>query len=711
MDTLVYVLYILTGFGPSAIIVYFGIRALYSQTGDIRADYGDASSILDWLMPAFAVTAVGIKLRIGTPVEDTAVLSFFQILLTYYAIRFILDVLILRSSKSPDKTTLKDVVRHAFLSQGKSIGILACVMFYRLSQPNSFPLEPSIYLFVAIYFAGYWGMYFADQLRRNSSRVKVIIPKSLEPGELRTRIGEIASSMGLQLTEISIIDDRDFPMTNAAAINLYNDSHVILTHSLVKNLSKDEVDAVIAHEIGHCVDTNCWELSNLYKFGLMLVFLAVMVVAERYINALPASFLWLQYVKWLSLFILPPLAVMWYSRQREHEADANYGILANPQACISGLYKLHLISDTPMSRPVWSKLVSTHPSMDQRIKQIASQYKLTESELENLFESAKADIEDQSDPRYELTSFAEKSSDEVSEKLDLLNCDIDPFPNVNVRIGFMIGGMIQFVVFLFLTMLNISKATPYIIILSFALMLVMMIAPNILHSIKSKRIYADFYKLLLSKLITKYGDMTGESPIIVYYKPDSGEYWQFAWLIIENEELHLFGEINDLTITKHEVLRVNIYNNPEDQDKTVISLDFIGNLSAYRLLIDNPVTAIKDGKTPRSIFQLQKYIKQRVIETDVNPYQGNKPPIKQLLIRGSIAVVILTASLYLVNLIIKLSGLDQIDNLKSAPYIWAVIIIGGVLLSWVFRTTSTTQIIRDAKPAESDDDLDKETGP
>lgn len=707
MDILVYMLWILTGFGPSAIAAYIGIRALLLHENDMRANYTDVSRILDWLMPALAVTAVGIKFGSVKPDEGAAISSCFFMLFVYFAVRFIMDILIMSRSKQPDKAALKDVISNTFWSQGKPVGILACVMIYGPAHYNGNSLAPSIYLFAAFYISGYWGEIIGNMLRQNYSEVKVITPRPLEPGELHNRIDEIASSMGLNLTRISVIDDKDSPLTNAAAINLHNNSQVIFTESLIKNLSKDEVDAVVAHEIGHCVDANCWELSGLYKFGILLVFLAAMAAAERWIGTLSPSLQFLQYVKWLSLFVLPPLAVKWYSRQREHEADANYGILANPQACVSGLYKLHLLSEIPISRPVWSQLASTHPSLEHRIKQIASQYNVTESELKQIFENAMVDLEHPSSERYELTSFVEMTLDEKPEKPDVINWDIDPFPNLYVRIASMIGGIFQLIAFLILAMLMHNKATPYIIAFSVVLMLVMVVGPHILYAVRYKRIQSDLIKQLIDKLNTKYGEMTGKSSVLVKVMPNGRKYWQSAWLVIGEKRLQVLGEVDELDINVNKDFTLDFQSDHEEINKFILAVHYISDSGQKSAFLDILTAAKKDNHSPKSVFQLKKLIENDMPVTKII----SRVPPKQLLTRIPIALLIFVLSLYLVSLIIKLSGLDQIENLKSAPYVWAVIIIGGLLSSWVFRKPKSESTDADSNQTASNDHLSKNVKP
>ncbi|MHB1002131.1 MAG: M48 family metalloprotease [Armatimonadota bacterium] len=707
INTFIYILWILTGFGPSAVIAYLGIRAVHLKTGEVQADYSDASRILDWLMPGFAVIAVGIKFGSTGTANGSAVLPCFLMLLTYYAVRYLLDVLILRRNNPSNNVTLKDAIKHKFWSQGKAVGILACAVFYGPMGNTDHSFAPNIYLFLAFYIAGFWGEYFANMLTQNSSNVKVIRSTPLEEGELHNRIDEIASSMGLAHVDISVIRDKGFESANAAAINLYNKSHVMFTESLVRNLSKDEVDAVVAHEIGHCVDKNCWEFSNLYRFGFILIWLAIMAVAERGIDSLAPSLYFLQYIKWISLFIVPPLIMRWYSRQREQEADANYGILANPQACVSGLYKLHLLSGDPISRPAWSRLISTHPTLAERIDRIVSQYKLPESEIEQIYASAKADLDIPSCERYELSAVA--APDEASEKPDLLDRNTDNLCNQ-----------------------------------------------------------------LLDKLHNKYGNHSDKSPMLVGFKPDNKDYWQFAWLIIDSGFLHLLGEADELKVELQDNINISLYDNPEDQDNTVVAISHSAN-PADRLLIDVPGVKLKKCNRPKSIFKLKKYIDQQISNAGINIPSQKKPPLnqilkrtpiailalsmtlylgilayklwdqvllimiialvfecsllyswishvpendtdseeeideqpkvplRQLLIRIPISLAILSLVLYIVHLIMKLSGLDKVENLGWAPYVWAVIIIGGLLASWVFHTPKSKSAAKEVKVVLDDD--------
>ena len=68
------------------------------------------------------------------------------------------------------------------------------------------------------------------------------------PASCATGCSSLAERAGVKLKQIYVLPDAKAQMSNAFA---RGDNAVMLTGSLLKHLSKREVDGILAHEIGH----------------------------------------------------------------------------------------------------------------------------------------------------------------------------------------------------------------------------------------------------------------------------------------------------------------------------------------------------------------------------------------------------------------------------------------------------------------------------
>jgi heat shock protein HtpX len=201
-------------------------------------------------------------------------------------------------------------------------------------------------------------------------------------------VAELARRAGLPMPRLYLIDS---PQPNAFATGR-NPEHaaVAATTGLLRMLTRDEVAAVISHELGHVKNhdtllmtvtaTLAGAISMLAQFGVYLG-----GGSNRDGNG------GLGLIGTLAMVILAPLAAMLVqmaiSRTREYAADAaGAEISRNPQALASALAKIeaaahqienvqaeenpataHLFIINPLSGARMDNLFSTHPATENRI--------------------------------------------------------------------------------------------------------------------------------------------------------------------------------------------------------------------------------------------------------------------------------------------------------------------------------------------------------
>lgn len=168
------------------------------------------------------------------------------------------------------------------------------------------------------------------------------------------------------------------------------DASVVIGVPLLKHLSKEEVDAVIGHELGHVVagDVRRMQFAEGFQRMFTNLFVGMTAVATaagtsmaRDRSTATLGRMFGELVGQLGRLILGlggELMVKSMSRTREYYADAIGAALTTPQAMIGALQKLHAIPEESteaeknygylMFKGEWGWLFSTHPTMEQRIK-------------------------------------------------------------------------------------------------------------------------------------------------------------------------------------------------------------------------------------------------------------------------------------------------------------------------------------------------------
>jgi heat shock protein HtpX len=194
---------------------------------------------------------------------------------------------------------------------------------------------------------------------------------------------------------------------NAIAVSdLKGDSAIAITEGLLSRLSRQQLEAVVAHESYHILSGDCLEATVATGlFGLyasMLDKLQSFGEDEKREGGLHSAFL----LFWI-LVKLSHLLNLFISREREYRADAAaVKMTRNPIALAEALYLisnnwkgagfigdgLEMLcmvnpkeSEIEESEGFWANLLSTHPPIEKRIKILLSMAHLTISDLENRF--------------------------------------------------------------------------------------------------------------------------------------------------------------------------------------------------------------------------------------------------------------------------------------------------------------------------------------
>ena len=207
---------------------------------------------------------------------------------------------------------------------------------------------------------------------RAGARARVRQPGA---GEFKERISALAARAGCPHVKVFVSYSTRSETANAFALP---GKSIFLTASLVRSLSKREVDAVAAHELSHFRDSSR---------GLWMSLGMSMVLFET-----PARDMLLYWPAGVLVAMLLPVAVFFASlggaRKREFAADAGAAALTgDPRAMISSLARIARNNNVPLEMNAIAELFSSHPSTPKRIRALAAMARLDAAEVASLCSS------------------------------------------------------------------------------------------------------------------------------------------------------------------------------------------------------------------------------------------------------------------------------------------------------------------------------------
>ncbi len=206
-------------------------------------------------------------------------------------------------------------------------------------------------------------------------------PATAEEMWLVETVRRHAQASGIGMPEVAIFDS---PEPNAFATGARRDAALVaVSTGLLGSMRREEVEAVLAHEVSHVANGDMVTLALVQGIVNAFVIALSRVVGwavDRFVFRSeeghgPAFFVTSIAAQLVFGLLASPL-VFWVSRQREYRADAGAARLAGARPMIAALERLRAALPAPLPDALGAfgisgggklRWFSTHPSIEQRI--------------------------------------------------------------------------------------------------------------------------------------------------------------------------------------------------------------------------------------------------------------------------------------------------------------------------------------------------------
>ncbi|MFO7764985.1 MAG: protease HtpX [Pelovirga sp.] len=224
-------------------------------------------------------------------------------------------------------------------------------------------------------------------IAKKMTGAKVITSPSNEAEAwLMQTVKQQAEIAGIGMPEVAIYDS---PEANAFATGMRRNSALVaISTGLLRSMTRDEAEAVMAHEVSHVANGDMVTLALIQ--GVVNTFVIVLsrvvghlvdrVVFKTERGHGPAFFI-TSIIAQIVFGILASVIVFWFSRQREFRADAGSARLAGREKMIAALEKLkrntgqeqlpeqiEAFGISGKKAHGFKRFFMTHPPLDERIE-------------------------------------------------------------------------------------------------------------------------------------------------------------------------------------------------------------------------------------------------------------------------------------------------------------------------------------------------------
>ena len=227
----------------------------------------------------------------------------------------------------------------------------------------------------------------SKKMAKMSTRTRIIdTPRNAREQWLVDTVARQAQAAGIGMPEAGIFPS---PVSNAFATGWNkNNALVAVSEGLLDRFSREEAEAVMAHEIGHVANGDMVTLALIQGVVNTFVMFFSRVIGHTIDRVVfkterghGIGFYIVTFIAEMILGILASAIVFWFSRRREFRADQAGASLASRQAMIDALQRLRTEQGLPTDMPdtltafgirtgqsKLGKLFMTHPPLEDRIR-------------------------------------------------------------------------------------------------------------------------------------------------------------------------------------------------------------------------------------------------------------------------------------------------------------------------------------------------------
>ena len=270
-----------------------------------------------------------------------------------------------------------------------TLGVVANLLCtYLLGTPIEKVVGPEwtmilVYAFIYGMLGSFISLLFSKQMAKMSCKAKTIDGSEGEAERwLVATVADLAQRANIKMPEVAIYPGAP----NAFATGAFKNSALVaVSTEIMGQMSKEELRAVLGHEMSHVANGDMVTLTLvqgvLNAFVIVISRVLASIIAnngkgESRRNSGGSQFL-IAMVLQMALGVLASLIVMWFSRKREYAADAGSAkLLGTPSPMIAALRRLGnlqpgVLPDSLKAFGVSGKKTSlwaTHPSLEDRIE-------------------------------------------------------------------------------------------------------------------------------------------------------------------------------------------------------------------------------------------------------------------------------------------------------------------------------------------------------
>ncbi|MBA3032391.1 MAG: M48 family metallopeptidase [Gammaproteobacteria bacterium] len=212
----------------------------------------------------------------------------------------------------------------------------------------------------------------------------------LADGEMKTRIEALLARCGFASSGLFVMDgSKRSAHGNAYFTGFGRAKRIVFFDTLLDKLVPGEVEAVLAHELGHYKHRHVWKrIAVMAALSLALLWLLGQIIDQTWFYdglkvgvgetaqnaAMSTAMALILFSLVLPVFTFPFAPLMsWLSRRHEFEADAYAAKQASSNELIAALVKLYRDNAATLTPdPLFSLFYDSHPPASQRIAHLRS---------------------------------------------------------------------------------------------------------------------------------------------------------------------------------------------------------------------------------------------------------------------------------------------------------------------------------------------------